>query len=429
MESIQSVKQRFEIIGNDPKLNRAIEKAIQVAPTDISVLVTGESGVGKENIPRIIHALSHRKHNKYIAVNCGAIPEGTIDSELFGHEKGAFTGAASARSGYFDVADGGTIFLDEVGELPLPTQVRLLRVLENGEFMKVGSSQIQKTDVRIVAATNVNMAQAIDKGRFREDLYYRLSTVEIGLPALRERNEDIHLLFRKFASDFAQKYKMPTIRLDQDAVALLLKYHWGGNIRQLRNITEQLSVLEQKRDVGYAKLKDYLPHVGSHLPAVINTKSNKSDFGNEREILYKVLFDMQKDINDLKKLTLELINSGNSSDVKADNEHLIKQLYAHTPQNSTLRSMNEGDIDSQEAEKSQSIDVIDYKKPENTKAVDKYHFAEDIEEEEESLSLHDKELELIKKSLDKYEGKRKEAAQELGISERTLYRKIKQFNL
>ena len=430
MESIQSVKQRFEIIGNDPKLNRAIEKAIQVAPTDISVLVTGESGVGKENIPRIIHALSHRKHNKYIAVNCGAIPEGTIDSELFGHEKGAFTGAASARSGYFDVADGGTIFLDEVGELPLPTQVRLLRVLENGEFMKVGSSQIQKTDVRIVAATNVNMAQAIDKGRFREDLYYRLSTVEIGLPALRERNEDIHLLFRKFASDFAQKYKMPTFRLDQDAVALLLKYHWGGNIRQLRNITEQLSVLEQKRDVGYAKLKDYLPHVGSHLPAVINTKSNKSDFGNEREILYKVLFDMQKDINDLKKLTLELINSGNSSDVKADNEHLIKQLYAHTPQNSTLRSMNEGDIDSQEAEKSQSIDVIDYKKPENTKAVDKYHFAEDIEEEEEeSLSLHDKELELIKKSLDKYEGKRKEAAQELGISERTLYRKIKQFNL
>lgn len=431
MESIQSVKQRFEIIGNDPKLNRAIEKAIQVAPTDISVLVTGESGVGKENIPRIIHALSHRKHNKYIAVNCGAIPEGTIDSELFGHEKGAFTGAASARSGYFDVADGGTIFLDEVGELPLPTQVRLLRVLENGEFMKVGSSQIQKTDVRIVAATNVNMAQAIDKGRFREDLYYRLSTVEIGLPALRERNEDIHLLFRKFASDFAQKYKMPTIRLDQDAVALLLKYHWGGNIRQLRNITEQLSVLEQKRDVGYAKLKDYLPHVGSHLPAVINTKSNKSDFGNEREILYKVLFDMQKDINDLKKLTLELINSGNSSDVKADNEHLIKQLYAHTPQHSTLRSMNEGDIDSQEAEKSQSIDVIDYKKPENTKAVDKYHFAEDIEEEEEeeSLSLHDKELELIKKSLDKYEGKRKEAAQELGISERTLYRKIKQFNL
>lgn len=430
MESIQSVKQRFEIIGNDPKLNRAIEKAIQVAPTDISVLVTGESGVGKENIPRIIHALSHRKHNKYIAVNCGAIPEGTIDSELFGHEKGAFTGAASARSGYFDVADGGTIFLDEVGELPLPTQVRLLRVLENGEFMKVGSSQIQKTDVRIVAATNVNMAQAIDKGRFREDLYYRLSTVEIGLPALRERNEDIHLLFRKFASDFAQKYKMPTIRLDQDAVALLLKYHWGGNIRQLRNITEQLSVLEQKRDVGYAKLKDYLPHVGSHLPAVINTKSNKSDFGNEREILYKVLFDMQKDINDLKKLTLELINSGNSSDVKADNEHLIKQLYTHTPQHSTLRSMNEGDIDSQEAEKSQSIDVIDYKKPENTTAVDKYHFAEDIEEEEEeSLSLHDKELELIKKSLDKYEGKRKEAAQELGISERTLYRKIKQFNL
>ena len=260
METIQSVKQRFEIIGNDAKLNRAIEKAIQVAPTDISVLVTGESGVGKENIPRIIHALSHRKHNKYIAVNCGAIPEGTIDSELFGHEKGAFTGATTTRSGYFEVADGGTIFLDEVGELPLPTQVRLLRVLENGEFMKVGSSQIQKTNVRIVAATNVNMAQAIEKGRFREDLYYRLSTVEIALPALRERGEDIHLLFRKFASDFAQKYKMPTIRLNQEAIGLLLKYHWGGNIRQLRNITEQLSVLEQKREIGYQKLQEYLPH-------------------------------------------------------------------------------------------------------------------------------------------------------------------------
>ncbi|MDC0637393.1 MAG: sigma 54-interacting transcriptional regulator [Flavobacteriaceae bacterium] len=429
MESIQSVKQRFEIIGNDPKLNRAIEKAIQVAPTDISVLVTGESGVGKENIPRIIHSLSHRKHNKYIAVNCGAIPEGTIDSELFGHEKGAFTGAAAARSGYFEVADGGTIFLDEVGELPLPTQVRLLRVLENGEFMKVGSSQIQKTDVRIVAATNVNMAQAIDKGRFREDLYYRLSTVEIGLPALRERNEDIHLLFRKFASDFAQKYKMPTIRLDQDAVALLLKYHWGGNIRQLRNITEQLSVLEQKRDVGFAKLKEYLPHVGSHLPAVIPTKSSKSDFGNEREILYKVLFDMQKDINDLKKLTLELMNSGNSSEVKADNAHLIKQIYAPSQENSSLRNLTEEVFDSEELEESDSIAVIDFNKSETAiQPSDKYHFAEDVEEEE-SLSLHDKELELIKKSLDKYEGKRKEAAQELGISERTLYRKIKQFNL
>ena len=424
METIQSVKQRFEIIGNDAKLNRAIEKSIQVAPTDISVLVTGESGVGKENIPRIIHALSHRKHNKYIAVNCGAIPEGTIDSELFGHEKGAFTGATTTRSGYFEVADGGTIFLDEVGELPLPTQVRLLRVLENGEFMKVGSSQIQKTNVRIVAATNVNMATAIEKGRFREDLYYRLSTVEIGLPALRERGEDIHLLFRKFASDFAQKYKMPTIRLDQEAVGLLLKYHWGGNIRQLRNITEQLSVLEQKREIGYQKLKEYLPHVGSNLPAIIPSRKESSDFSSEREILYKVLFDMQKDLNDLKKLTLELMNSGNASKVKTEQAQLIKQIYAPDEQTATLTALND---EFQQEEHAHDVELIDLDDPVEQTA-DKYHFAEDIEEEE-SLSLHDKELELIRKSLEKYDGKRKEAAQELGISERTLYRKIKQFNL
>ncbi len=424
METIQSVKQRFEIIGNDAKLNRALEKAIQVAPTDISVLVTGESGVGKENIPRIIHALSHRKHNKYIAVNCGAIPEGTIDSELFGHEKGAFTGATTTRSGYFEVADGGTIFLDEVGELPLPTQVRLLRVLENGEFMKVGSSQIQKTNVRIVAATNVNMATAIEKGRFREDLYYRLSTVEIGLPALRERGEDIHLLFRKFASDFAQKYKMPTIRLDEQAISLLLKYHWGGNIRQLRNITEQLSVLEQKREISYQKLKEYLPHVGSNLPAIIPARKEHSDFSSEREILYKVLFDMQKDLNDLKKLTLELMNSGNTSKVKTEQAQLIKQIYASEEPSTALTTItNEFDSD----EQAHDVELIDLDDPlENT--TDKYHFAEDIEEEE-SLSLHDKELELIRRSLEKYDGKRKEAAQELGISERTLYRKIKQFNL
>ena len=424
METIQSVKQRFEIIGNDAKLNRAIEKSIQVAPTDISVLVTGESGVGKENIPRIIHALSLRKHNKYIAVNCGAIPEGTIDSELFGHEKGAFTGATTTRSGYFEVADGGTIFLDEVGELPLPTQVRLLRVLENGEFMKVGSSQIQKTNVRIVAATNVNMATAIEKGRFREDLYYRLSTVEIGLPALRERGEDIHLLFRKFASDFAQKYKMPTIRLDQQAVGLLLKYHWGGNIRQLRNITEQLSVLEQKREIGYQKLKEYLPHVGSNLPAIIPSRKESSDFSSEREILYKVLFDMQKDLNDLKKLTLELMNSGNTSKVKTEQAQLIKQIYAPEEQTASLAALND---EFQQEEQAHDVELIDLDVPVE-QTPDKYHFAEDIEEEE-SLSLHDKELELIRKSLEKYDGKRKEAAQELGISERTLYRKIKQFNL
>ena len=328
MESVQATKQRFGIIGNDPKLNRAVEKAIQVAPTDISVLVTGESGVGKESIPKIIHALSHRKHNKYIAVNCGAIPEGTIDSELFGHEKGSFTGATATRSGYFEVADGGTIFLDEVGELPLPTQVRLLRVLENGEFMKVGSSKIQKTDVRIVAATNVKMVEAIEKGKFREDLYYRLSTVEIGLPPLRQRSEDIHLLFRKFAADFANKYKMPTIRLDDDAVSLLLQYRWGGNIRQLRNVAEQISVLETNRAVSYQTLRNYLSDVGSTLPAVIGAKKDTSDFSNEREILYKVLFDMQRDVNDLKKLTLELMKNGTDSKVREENSSLITKIYS-----------------------------------------------------------------------------------------------------
>lgn len=326
MEGIQTTKQRFGIIGDDPKLNRAIEKAIQVAPTDISVLVTGESGVGKESIPKIIHSLSHRKHNKYIAVNCGAIPEGTIDSELFGHEKGAFTGATQTRSGYFEVADGGTIFLDEVGELPLPTQVRLLRVLENGEFLKVGSSKTQKTDVRIVAATNVEMFEAIKEGKFREDLYYRLSTVEIGLPPLRERRGDIHLLFRKFASDFAMKYKMPTIRLDEQATQLLIQYRWAGNIRQLRNVAEQISVLEQNRSITADTIRNYLPDSGSKLPAVIH-KKEASDFSNEREILYKVLFDMKSDLNDLKKLTLELMKNGNTEDVREENESLINKIY------------------------------------------------------------------------------------------------------
>ena len=285
MENVQSIKQRFEIIGNDIKLNRALEKAIQVAPTDISVLVTGESGVGKENIPKIIHALSHRKHGKYIAVNCGAIPEGTIDSELFGHEKGAFTGAVGSREGYFEVANGGTIFLDEVGELPLTTQVRLLRVLENGEFIKVGSSKVQKTDVRIVAATNVKMFDAIEKGKFREDLYYRLSTVEIALPPLRERGEDIHLLFRKFSSDFAHKYKMPPIKLSPEAADYLMHYRWGGNIRQLRNIAEQISVIETNRDINLKTIQSYLPERNSQLPSLIETKKSESDFSNEREIV------------------------------------------------------------------------------------------------------------------------------------------------
>lgn len=424
MESVQAVKQRFGIIGDDPKLNRAVEKAIQVAPTDISVLVTGESGVGKESIPKIIHSLSHRKHGKYIAVNCGAIPEGTIDSELFGHEKGAFTGATATRSGYFEVADGGTIFLDEVGELPLPTQVRLLRVLENGEFLKVGSSVIQKTDVRIVAATNVKMAEAIDKGRFREDLYYRLSTVEISLPPLRERAEDIHLLFRKFASDFAQKYKMPTIRLDDTAVDLLLQYRWGGNIRQLRNIAEQISVLEQERNISYDTLKHYLPHVGSNLPAIIGTKKSQSDFSNERDILYKVLFDMQRDVNDLKKLTLELMNSGNGSKVKEENSSLINKIYS---EDSNHEDRLAAIVEEEEAA-SNEVEVLSIPEKASEKRQTKYDFAEEIQEEE-NLSLQQKELELIKKSLEKYAGKRKDAADELGISERTLYRKIKQYNL
>ena len=430
MDNIQSVKQRFEIIGNDPKLNRSIEKAIQVAATDISVLVTGESGVGKENIPRIIHALSHRKHNKYIAVNCGAIPEGTIDSELFGHEKGAFTGATATRSGYFEVADGGTIFLDEVGELPLPTQVRLLRVLENGEFLKVGSSKIQKTNVRIVAATNVKMAEAIEKGKFREDLYYRLSTVEINLPPLRERGEDIHLLFRKFASDFALKYKMPTIKLEDQAIQLLLQYKWGGNIRQLRNITEQLSVLEQKREVSYTTLKNYLPAVGSHLPAIIPQKKQETDFSSEREILYKVLFDMQRDLTDLKKLTLELMNHGNATKVKEQNASLINKIYQQEQEREAQIASFIEDVEEDPITHKAEIVPLETSRshPEEINTVDKYHFAEEIEEEE-SLSLHDKELELIKKSLEKYDGKRKEAAKELGISERTLYRKIKQYNL
>lgn len=421
MESTQVIKQRFGIIGNDPKLNRAIEKAIQVSPTDISVLVTGESGVGKESIPKIIHQLSHRKHAKYIAVNCGAIPEGTIDSELFGHEKGAFTGATQTRNGYFEVADGGTIFLDEVGELPLTTQVRLLRVLENGEFLKVGSSQVQKTDVRIVAATNLNMFEAIKKEKFREDLYYRLSTVEISLPPLRDRKEDIHLLFRKFASDFASKYKMPAIKLSDEAVILLQKYRWNGNIRQLRNVAEQLSVLEHERSITAATLREYLPQSDSYLPAVIGKTKTESDFSNEREILYKVLFDMKSDLNDLKKLTMELMKSGNANEVQKNNESLIQKIYGE-----------EDDIDFETPDEDMEVLSIpertDFIEKDTSSATDKYDFAEEIEEEE-TLSLHDKELELIKKSLERHSGKRKLAAAELGISERTLYRKIKQYDL
>lgn len=411
MESLQAIKQRFEIIGNDPHLNRSLEKAIRVAPTDISVLVTGESGVGKESIPKIIHHLSHRKHAKYIAVNCGAIPEGTIDSELFGHEKGSFTGAIGSRSGYFEVADGGTIFLDEVGELPLTTQVRLLRVLENGEFIKVGSSQSQKTNVRIVAATNLNMQEAINKGKFREDLYYRLSTIEINLPPLRERVGDIHLLFRKFASDFAQKYKMPPVKLSDNAVKVLENYGFPGNIRQLRNIAEEISVVEENRLVSSERLLQYLPSKGTNLPTVIDHKKSSSEFSSEREIMYKILFDMRNDINDLKKLTLDLMQSGSVEKVKEENKKLIQKIYKE---------------DVSDGETKNQVEVVRIN--EKYKESGDYDFEETIDADE-SLSIQDKEIELIKKSLDRNKGKRKMAAKELGISERTLYRKIKHYHL
>ena len=415
MDNLQGIKQRFGIIGISQGLNRALEKALRVSSTDISVLVTGESGVGKENIPKIIHQNSHRKHAKYIAVNCGAIPEGTIDSELFGHEKGAFTGATSTRSGYFEVADGGTIFLDEVGELPLSTQVRLLRVLETGEFLKVGSSKTQTTNVRIVAATNVNMRDAIQKNKFREDLYYRLSTVEIHLPPLRNRKEDIPLLFRKFAADFAQKYRMPTLRLDEQAQELLVQYNWNGNIRQLRNVAEQISVLEQDRLLSANSLRPYLPNMGAQLPALVDSQKEQSDFASEREILYKVLFDMKSDLNDLKKLTLELMNQDIS---KEEKEGLIQKIYG----TETLESKEENILTVMNPQQELQNDTPMIHPQDN------YSYAETIEAEE-PLSLLEKEIEMIKKALERSNGKRKLAAEELGISERTLYRKIKQYDL
>ena len=415
MESILAVKQRFGIIGDNPSLNRAIEKSVQVANSDISVLVTGESGVGKENIPKIIHQYSHRKHSKYIAVNCGAIPDGTIDSELFGHEKGAFTGATANRSGYFEVADGGTIFLDEVGELPLSTQVRLLRVLESGEYIKVGSSKVEKTNVRIVAATNVNMEEAIKKGKFREDLFYRLSTIIINIPPLRNRKEDVPILFRKFASDFAQKYNMPTLRLDEAAQQVLCQQDWKGNIRQLRNIAEQMSILEKERNLNNETLNNYLPNKISKLPATLNDiKEDSSSFSSEREILYKVLFDMKNDLNDLKKLTLELMQNESSTDVKEKNQGLIDKIYGEDGMSQDSKNIDfksDMDIENRSADSENS-----------------FEYAETIEEEE-ALTLHDKEIEMIKQALIRTNGRRKNAAKELGISERTLYRKIKQYNL
>lgn len=425
MTDLQSIKNRFGIIGNFPALNRAIEKAIQVAPTDISVLVIGESGVGKEHIPKIIHAESKRKHQPYIVVNCGAIPEGTIDSELFGHEKGAFTGATATRKGYFEVADGGTIFLDEVGELPLQTQVRLLRVLESGEFMKVGSSQIQKTNVRIVAATNVNMMNAIHDGRFREDLYYRLNTVQIDMPPLRERRGDIHLLFRKFAIDFAEKYRMPELQLTDDGVHYLENYSFPGNVRQLRNLVEQMTVVESNREINSTKLSEYIP-MQTNLPAVVQKGGNgisNSEFHSEREIMYKILFDMRSDINDLKSLTSELIKNRGNGEFSNQEKNLINRVF--TPETAVQNPNSLLYFENPNANFPQDPSIV-------TSVNDDFQDIEDVELEEakpETLSLQNNERELIVKALEKHKGRRNRAADELGISQRTLYRKIKQYNI
>lgn len=388
---VQQIKLRFGIIGNCPALNRAIDVALQVAPTDLSVLIAGESGVGKETFPQIIHQNSPRKHGQYIAVNCGAIPEGTIDSELFGHEKGSFTGALADRKGYFEVSDGGTIFLDEVGELPIPTQARLLRILETGEFLKVGSSKVLKTNVRIVAATNVNLIQAVAEGKFREDLYYRLSTVPIQIPPLRERQEDIVLLFRKFAGDCAEKYRMPAIRLEEDGRQLFLSYRWPGNVRELKNITERISVIEENRDITAAILRQYLPDMNMEkYPVLVKQDPEQKIFNSEREILYQVLFDMKKDVNELKKLVHDIMGGKMQMPVSEEGTYTRPIHSVHSVQPTI-----------QDAE-----DVV-----------------------EETLSLEDVEKEMIRKALEKHNGRRKNAAADLKISERTLYRKIKEYDL
>ena len=424
MSNLQDIKARFGIIGNYPLLNRALERAVQVAPTDISVLVIGESGVGKESIPKIIHTESQRKHQPYIVVNCGAIPEGTIDSELFGHEKGAFTGATNTRKGYFEMADGGTIFLDEVGELPLQTQVRLLRVLESGDFMKVGSSQIQKTNVRIIAATNVNMLEAIRDGKFREDLYYRLNTVQIDMPPLRERKGDIHLLFRKFARDFADKYRMPEIELTEEAVDYLEKYPFPGNIRQLRNLVEQITVVESERRISAQKLAEFIP-MNAQLPTLSpQSKSGNSDFNSEREIMYKILFDMKNDLNDLKALTSELIRNRGNAEFSSSEKSLIQRIYPSENQ----QIQNPNSLLYFEQPQFHTPTIISNVNEDND---DDFTLDIDMEEPQktESLSLTNNEKELIIKALEKHNGRRNKAADELGISQRTLYRKIKQYNL
>jgi len=411
---LQQIKQRFGIIGTYNGLDRAIDIARQVAPTDLSVLITGESGTGKESFPKIIHSLGTRKHGQYIAVNCGAIPDGTIDSELFGHEKGSFTGATDTRKGYFEVVDGGTIFLDEVAELPLSTQVRLLRVLETGEYMRVGSSKVLKTDVRVVAATNIDIPTAIRKGKFREDLFYRLNTVPITIPSLRERGNDILLLFRKFAADFSEKYRMPSIRLEEESRQVMLNYEWPGNIRQLKNVTEQLSIIEQEREISAPALMHYLPdYQKSRLPALITKDGVSEDaFNSEREILYKVLFDMKKDMTDLKKLVAQIMDTERvGGDLEKGHEEIIKKLVTtgdDTPLNLDHR-------------------IVTQSPPRTNRDEEQILDTEEIVEE--SLSLEEKEKELIQKALEKHNGKRKYAAQDLGISERTLYRKIKEYDI
>lgn len=403
---IQDIKQRFGIIGNHPELTRAIEVAIQVAPTDLSVLITGESGVGKESFPQIIHSYSHRKHGKYIAVNCGAIPEGTIDSELFGHEKGSFTGAMTDRKGYFEVTDGGTLFLDEIGELPLSTQVRLLRVLETGEFIRVGSSLVQKTDVRVIAATNVDLTVAIRENKFREDLYYRLNTVPIKILPLRKRGEDIVLLFRKFAHDFAERYKMPPIKLTDEAQKVLLSYRWPGNVRQLKNITEQISIIEIDREISAEKLLHYIPvdNVAT-LPAIYEKPGEEKTIHSDRELIFQFLFDMRKDLTDLKKDVGDMKQERQNAKIQDNNTPIIRKIY-HDEEEDYIPAHTEF-----------SSSVV------HNNIVDTEEFVE------ESLSLEEKEKEMIIKCLDKHNGKRKMAAKELGISERTLYRKIKEYNI
>ncbi len=414
MMDIQSIKQRFGIIGYSPKLDRAIDVARQVAPTDITVLISGESGTGKEAFPKIIHHLSSRKHGPYIAVNCGAIPEGTIDSELFGHEKGSFTGAHDARKGYFEVVNGGTIFLDEVAELPMLTQVRLLRILESGEFIKVGASKVLKTDVRVVAATNVDLQNAVSEGRFREDLYYRLNTVPIHVPPLRERKEDIVMLFKKFSADFAEKYRMPPLHLSQDAEQLLISHRWSGNVRQLKNLAEQVSVIERDRQITADTLNKYLPREPDNpLPVLFNDQNAETSGLSEREILYKLLFEMKRDITDMKKIIMQMLDDDQvSRSFQEEHAHLIEKLAK--------------DRDLPQVYHEQEMNVPD--EEDHDDLVDNYEEAPH-EYVEENLSIQEKEKDLIERALEKHNGRRKKAAKELGISERTLYRKIKEYGI